>query len=64
MALIPYPIIKPDSNPSVVIIHARDKSTSEKKKKTKNKTVCQMPLHTILLTLGPVITGLSIFIDM
>ena len=33
MELIPYPIIKPDNNPSVVIIHAREKSTSGKKKK-------------------------------
>ena len=31
MELIPYPIIKPDNNPSVVIIHAREKSTSGKK---------------------------------
>ena len=61
MELIPYPIIKPDNNPSVVIIHAREKSTSGKKKK---KKVCQMPLHTILLTLGPVITGLSTFTEM
>ena len=30
MELIPYPILKPDNNPSVVIMHGTEKSTSGK----------------------------------
>lgn len=61
MELIPYPIIKPDNNPSMVIMHGTKKSTSGKKKKKKclSSAAAQHSADPC-----PVIIGLSTLIDM
>lgn len=58
MESTPYLIIMKPNNPSLVKIHAREKSISGKSTKA-----CQVQLHTIMLTAGLII-GLGTLTDM